>query len=290
MYAAFARGIKRGDPNAKVGCPGITNYNIPWLRVILKHCVAHDVPLDFISLHHYGSHARAFGDVMVHLRNLLESEFPKYKDVELIWSEWNNQIVTSSEEAIAFKSTAAHAAFAADALGHMTDAGVNIATFAFAPGDDKLWKGMGLFLPDQKTPKPVYNTLRLFTAMEGTDALRVDAKVNADEGLGIGAFAVKADEHVAISTWWNLEIPDPPGLNRTGTLRIAGIPFSGEATLERYLIDDHHSNFAAGSEHQDLERVETTGVTVTDGTLEIPIEIAVSSVQLFKILPASAFE
>jgi len=290
MYAAFARGIKRGDPRAKVGCPGLASYNVHWLRAILKHCTANDVPLDFVSFHHYGPHARAFEDHIAHFRRvLLDSEFPRYKDVEIVWSEWNNLIIPS-QEAIAFKTSAAHAAFAADSIKHMSDQRVDIATFAFVPGDEKLWKGAGLFLGDQKTPKPVYNTLRLFTAMEGTRATRVKADVSSDEGLGLCAFATKAEEHVAVAIWWNLEIPDPPGLSRTGTLRVTRVPFSGAAILERYLIDENHSNYHAGPEHQDLEKVEERSVRIRDGTLEIPIEVAVSSVQLFKIIPASVSE
>jgi len=284
MYEAFARGVKRADPSAKVGCPGLANYNIHWLRLILEYCDSHDVPLDFVSFHHYGSHARAFGDHIAHFRAMIAKQFPRFKDAEILWSEWNNQIVPY-EEAIAFKSTAAHAAFAADCIRHMADQHVDMATFSFVPGDPELWKGMGLFLPDQKTPKPVYNTLRLFTAMEGTQAERVQAQVNVDECLGLGAFAARAKEHIAVAVWWNLEVPDPPGLEREGTLTMHGIRFTGQAVLERYLIDEAHSNYKAGLQHQNLEKIEEESVMVIDGSVEIPLQIGVSTVQLFKISP-----
>lgn len=290
MYAAFARGIKRANPQAKVGCPGLLNYNVHWLRVILKYCLDNDVPLDFVSFHHYGPHARAFGEHIAHFRALLAAEFPQYKDVEIVWSEWNNLILTN-DNSVAFKRTAAHAAFAADCIKHMSDQGVDIATFAFAPWND-FWKGVGLFNRDS-TPKPVYNTLRLFTQMEGTRAQRAVAQVDADDSLGIGALAAKAEEHVAVALWWNAETPyregiSRQGISRQGTLRIDGIPFSGPATLRRYLIDASHSNFKAGAEHQDLEMVEQRKISIRGGVWETPIKVAPSSVQLFKILPAGA--
>jgi len=213
---------------------------------------------------------------------MVGKEFPRFRNVEILWSEWNNQIVPY-EEAIAFKNTAAHAAFAADSIKHMADQNVDMATFSFVPGD-KMWQGMGLFLEDQETPKPVYNTLRAFTAMEGTHAHRVHAETSADRVLGLNAFATKAEEHVAVCVWWNLEIPDPPDLARTGKIAISGIPFSGEAVLERYLIDETHSNFMAGAQHQDLERVEEKSLIIKDGSVDIPLEITASTVQLFKVL------
>jgi len=284
MYEAFARGVKRADPKAKVGCPGLANYNIHWWRVILDYCTKHDVPLDFASFHHYGSHASAFGDHIAHFRNMVAGEFPKFKNVEILWSEWNNQIVPY-KEAIAFKRTAADAAFAADCIKHMADQRVDMATFSYVPDDPNLWVGLGLFLDDQKTPKPVYNTLRAFAAMEGTDAERVRAETGADEILGLNAFATKAKEHVAVCVWWNLEIPDPANLSRRGKITVSGIPFSGDAVLKRYLIDETRSNFKAGPAHRDLEAVEEKRVTVMDGKLEIPLEANVSTVQLFKIRP-----
>ena len=177
---------------------------------------------------------------------MVGKEFPKFKNVEILWSEWNNQIVPY-EEAIEFKSTAAHAAFAADSIKHMADQNVDMATFSFVPSE-KMWKGMGLFLDDQRTPKPVYNTLRAFAAMEGTDAERVHAETSVDRVVGLNAFATKAREHVAVCVWWNLEIPDPPNLSRKGNIVITGIPLSERAVLEEYLIDETHSNFRGGEQ------------------------------------------
>jgi hypothetical protein len=281
MYAAFARGVKRANPQAKVGCPGLLNYNMHWLRSILRFCKSENVPLDFVSFHHYGTHARAFGDHIAHFRALVAAEFPQYKDVEIMWSEWNRGLM--HDESVAFKRTAANAAFAADSIRYMADQDVDIATFAFAHWG-AFWKGMGLFLQDA-TPKPVYNTLRLFAQMEGTQTLRVPVHVAADDALGIGAFAAKADEHVAVAVWWNAETPYRNGISRQGTLQIGGIPFSGPATMRRYLIDENHSNFNAGSEHQDLEMVEERSVSISGEVWEARIEVAPSCVQLLKLTP-----
>ena len=65
---------------------------------------------------------------------------------------------------------------------------------------------------------------------------------------------------------------------------MSGIPSSGDAIVERYLIDEANSNFMAGSRDQNMDKVEGKTVTIEDGRVDISLEVRASTVQLFKIL------
>jgi xylan 1,4-beta-xylosidase len=51
LYEASARALKRVDDGLRVGGPATANNG--WVDEFLDHCVAHDLPVDFVSTHQY---------------------------------------------------------------------------------------------------------------------------------------------------------------------------------------------------------------------------------------------
>lgn len=51
LYEATARAVKRVDPRLKVGGPATSRCQ--WIEAFVEFCQRYDVPLDFISTHHY---------------------------------------------------------------------------------------------------------------------------------------------------------------------------------------------------------------------------------------------
>lgn len=61
LYRATSRAIREGDPSARVGGPALalTAVNRHWLEAFLDMVVQEDLPLDFLSVHHYGHFSAA---------------------------------------------------------------------------------------------------------------------------------------------------------------------------------------------------------------------------------------
>ncbi len=51
LYEVTARAIKAVDPEVKVGGPSTSACR--WIDEFIAHCKSHDIPLDFITTHHY---------------------------------------------------------------------------------------------------------------------------------------------------------------------------------------------------------------------------------------------
>jgi xylan 1,4-beta-xylosidase len=60
LYEVTARAIKKVNPNIKVGGPSTSACR--WIDEFMKYCLDNDVPLDFISTHHYPGDA--FGNLI----------------------------------------------------------------------------------------------------------------------------------------------------------------------------------------------------------------------------------
>ncbi len=101
LYAATARTIKAVDPRLKVGGPA-TSAN-KWVQDTLDFCAAENVPIDFLSTHHYCADAalvlgtadwrvqwRGQKAMQSDVRKTRETvQASKFPDIEVHYTEWN---------------------------------------------------------------------------------------------------------------------------------------------------------------------------------------------------------
>ncbi|WP_329173043.1 GH39 family glycosyl hydrolase [Streptomyces sp. NBC_01477] len=92
LYRATAPAIRAADPGAPVGGPALASVmgNEHWIPAFLDAVVADDLPLDFFSFHHYGTHSvgTAVDTVLRHL-----DRRPQLKEVEAHLNEYNSYLV-----------------------------------------------------------------------------------------------------------------------------------------------------------------------------------------------------
>lgn len=100
LYALTARTLKSVHPSLKVGGPA-TSRNM-WVKEMLDYCAAHNVPIDFLSTHHYCADAAfemgefsgvqwrgqkaMLHDVQRTVQTVRQSAFP---NLPVLYTEWN---------------------------------------------------------------------------------------------------------------------------------------------------------------------------------------------------------
>lgn len=97
LYEAIAKRLRSAFPNLRIGGPAFapTGYNDPlagqpMVRAFLDHCVANNVPLDFLSWHLYADDPAVFVDAANWYRTELDSR--SMTDVESHLTEWNVEL------------------------------------------------------------------------------------------------------------------------------------------------------------------------------------------------------
>jgi xylan 1,4-beta-xylosidase len=88
LYRATATTIREVDPHARIGGPalGLTQLNAHWLRALLEVAESEDLPMDFLSFHHYDFQTLS-GSVEAVLAVL--AEFQGFPELELHLNEYN---------------------------------------------------------------------------------------------------------------------------------------------------------------------------------------------------------
>lgn len=86
-YKHTVAAILRADSNAKVGGPALAWYKSPILPELLRVCSKENIPLDFVSFHHYNNSPKVIREQIQYVKDLIA----KYPDLhpETIMNEWN---------------------------------------------------------------------------------------------------------------------------------------------------------------------------------------------------------
>ena len=89
LYARTSRVIREADPHAKVGGPSLAmlSANAHWMPAFLDFVEAKDLPLDFVSLHHYGHHTVEW--TLAAIDKIL-ARYPRFAEVEVHLNEYNS--------------------------------------------------------------------------------------------------------------------------------------------------------------------------------------------------------
>lgn len=267
LYTAAARAVKEVDSQLRVGGPA-TSVNA-WIPDLIGYCREHDVPLDFISTHHYPSDDPLGGlsagyedlgqpgdnpfeklsqeELMAFFaklsnpnieRGVLTGMVVKAKaeagDLPLYYTEWNSSVVPQAQDdpyAAAFivKTLADNAGLVE---------GYSFWTFAdifeeSQQNSNPFHNGFGL-LTIHGVPKPSYHAYALMHQL-GSQRLPVEV-----DGAGtVEMLATRKSSGLALLLY-NHNVPGKAIQAEPVTIRLRGVLAGRKAVLR--VIDDQHAN------------------------------------------------
>ena len=257
LYDHTAAAIKRVDEGLRVGGPA-TAINA-WIPDMIRHCEQNDIPLDFISTHHYptddplwnsGMSIEAFFASMAkddpdaekklqaHRRGvltiMLKQACEEAGDYPLYYTEWNSSARdTDLRHELPYTS-----AFVAKTL--IDNAGL-VDVYSFWTFSDifeengqrpgEFHGGFGM-MTLHGIPKPVY---RLFQLMHGLGDMRL--KAEGEQGT-VGLVATE-ENGVVQALVYNHDVLEHPPVEERVTLKLAGM---APKRAEILRIDDDHAN------------------------------------------------
>jgi xylan 1,4-beta-xylosidase len=276
LYDFTVEGVRRALPSARIGGPEVTGGAQDMLRSFLRHTSAGTnhatgrvgTPLDLITFHAKGRPTFVDGRVRMGVANQLQdidrhfaviNEFPKYAKTPVVIGE-------SDPEGCAacgvrhypqngYRNGTMFPTYTALQIARTYELadrrGVNLlgaVTWAFLFEDQPYFDGFR-DLATNGIAKPVLNTFRMLGQMRGdrvktvsSAGLRVedirDAGVRG--APDISALAARSERSATVLVW-NYHDDDLPAPPARLTLTIDGLP-AGDATVEHFRIDEHHSN------------------------------------------------
>lgn len=240
MYEYAVRGIRQGDPQAKVGGLSIAFlkfFDHNCVRQFLGHVLEKQIPMDFVSYHNYDTERYIEETGM--LNAILNEYGDAFRELELHLNEFH---VRRDEEWQRGITGSAHSAcLAIEAIARLVEmptvTSVNWAT----------WRDMGegLSLVDNETGErsALFHTIAVYNDMpvdrvlfEGTDEVH--------------GFA-SADENAASVMLWNCA-------DNAQQLEISlnHLPFE-RVDVQVYAIDKYHSSILDGCEGDGLQMIDT---------------------------------
>lgn len=209
LYRATARAIREVDPAARIGGPAlaVTSINRRWLEAFLTMVVEEDLPLDFLSFHHYGSFS---------LENTLDivddvlAGFPGFEHLELHLNEYNSFQIDYPRGGLQDGHLLA-SSFAAELPRLLSRRSLTRTHWAqFLDSGHDNYSGM---VDIDGVPKPVFSVYEFFQRMPLDRAM---AAIDGPEGVGALASTDGARAAVLL---WNRHFRDV-----AVTLDLAGVP------------------------------------------------------------------
>lgn len=219
LYEASARALKAIDPALRVGGPASARGE--WVEELIAHCAQHDVPLDFVSTHHYpqdeqvlypdrqGSpHApgQFFTDRVRAVRAAVRAS--ARPDLEIHWTEWNAQSAPSRQAVTwlcnEYVDTVFSAGFIVKACLELDEAGDSMGWWVASD----IFEEAGLstrpfsctygLITVQGIPKASYHAFRLLAGLRGD---RMEVAFSAEPPVGCGAAATREPGRLRAVLW-----------------------------------------------------------------------------------------
>lgn len=214
LYRETVLAVKAVDSRFRVGGPAICGVDEHrWLRAFLDYCDKEELPLDFVTRHHYGANpVNQIGSYIYHtmqepltsLETLHESRriidsYEKYKGMEMHITEFN----TSYNPRCPFHDMNVNAAYIARWLAYMGDENASYSYWTFGdvfeesgPPRSLFHGGFGL-VAGGCLPKPTFWTFAFFSRLNGDCVYRSEKAIVMRQGNTLKGAA------------WNLEMePD----------------------------------------------------------------------------------
>ncbi len=256
LYAEAARAVKSVDNRLRVGGPATSKT--AWVPAFLDYCAKENVPVDFVSTHHYGVDAdlvigepdgpmyyrgpSAMARDVARVRaEIAASAFP---DAELHFTEWN---VSPAHEDIFGKDSAFTAAFALQSIKEISGLADSYMWWTLSDIFEESGVGRGPFsgkyglLNIHGIPKPVFHAFRWLSRM-------YDIELHVSHSSARATVSPAGDIRLLA---WNL--PDIDSTNLTGgdwatrggkrrdVFKLAGLP-TGQRQLRIWIVDTERGN------------------------------------------------
>jgi xylan 1,4-beta-xylosidase len=242
LYDVTARALKRVSPRLRVGGPATAQA--AWVPSFIRHCVNHQVPIDFVSTHVYGNDSakNVFGTHQkISRREMVYLAVKKIHDqvkasplphLPIIFSEYNasykNQVDVTDSSFMG--PWLANTIRQCDGLVHI----MSYWDFSDVFEEQGIVKtpfygGFGLIAAGN-IPKASYNDFRLLH-MLGTERLAVDSNSALVTRQPSGALAMAV---------WNYAPPGPGGEPKAFELVFRHAPDARRALV--WIVDRHHGS------------------------------------------------
>jgi hypothetical protein len=260
-----ALAVKRADPATMVGGPATAGFNPDWIRVFLKHFADNDLPLDFISWHHYLYYSKlmykngrsqqqfySFKEQLDKLKEILD-DYPEVGEPELYITEWAYDWKPSDVSLIF------NGAYVAQSIYEMMQGGVDGATYCGI---------LGLL----ESPDPAADVFKFFHKLEDN---RLETAVERDNS-SINCLASGRSERITLMVWDfpGYEEPDEPKENSI-VIDLENLA-SGSYRYHRYLIDSNHLEMKTQHLAEDKE-------IVSDGNVTLEFELQPYAITLIEL-------
>ncbi len=239
LYAHTARAIKAVDAKIQVGGPATSNNK--WIPEFIAYCESNQVPLDFISTHHYptddplwsGCPNKEFYDrgVLTEMTRRAKKESGSYP---LYYTEWNSS-ARNPDEVHDIPYTAALAAKTIiDNVGLVEAYSFWTFTDIFEEGGQfpgEFYGGFGMQTV-HGIPKPVFRTFE-FLHQLGTQQLPV-----SEEQETVGMIVTTTEKGICMLAY-NHQVPGSEIEEQEVCFRVQNFKASGASMT---LVDDDHGN------------------------------------------------
>ncbi len=251
LYRGFVRGIRAVSPRLKVGGPSFA-YSQPLLEAFLQGLRADGTPIDFISIHTYGTNVKKLnsGERLLHAENtlVLHRQWQAiidryYPDLPIIVDEWgaSAQGFWNREEcpALMFREGSEYAAYMGKMIALYVREQVRVDKMLIClSGQHEMtvdFSGFRGFFTLNFIPKPIYNAFALLHRMgdrllkSGGDGGDLCVLASGREDGSLAVMLAYAAPH------FDRLLPD-----LTQQLRLEGLGGVRRVTLWR--IDETHCN------------------------------------------------
>lgn len=243
LYRATARVLEEAHPDLRIGGPA-TAQNA-WIAEFLEFCEREDVPVDFVTTHHYptdvvgGPGEDTEASLAKVPRGILRTQAMRARreagEKELYYTEWN----TSADQRDPLHDQSYAAAFVAKTVLDVCDVVDGYAFWTFSDiFEEKYFPslpfhgGFGL-LTIHGVPKPTYRAFELLHDL-GEERYAVDG-----DHQTVDAWAVRRDRELTVLLT-NHAMPRQPISREAVRIEIQGTRASPKAVIRR--IDEEHAN------------------------------------------------
>ncbi|MGN6271549.1 MAG: GH39 family glycosyl hydrolase [Protaetiibacter sp.] len=192
LYRATAAAIRSVDPTARIGGPAlaVTAVNRRWLEAFLTMVVAEQLPLDFLSFHHYGWFS--VENTLDIVDDVLRG-FPGFEHLELHLNEYNSFQIDYPRGGLQDGHLLA-SSFASELPRLLARRSLTRTHWAqFLDSGEGNFSGM---VDIDGVPKPVFSVYEFFQQMPVDRAF-----VEVDGPEGVGAIASADGKRAAVLAW-----------------------------------------------------------------------------------------
>jgi len=272
LYRASARGLRRADPQAKIGGPALASgpmengkecghcsHGKGFARGLMLWCQQENLPLDFLSWHEYFQSPQTIAREAETFRGYLD-EFPSLKETvrSFMITEWNEAWWPDRPQ-----DHELGAAWCASSITRaFIPARIDRPCFFYVKQGDMGFRGDYSLLMKDNVPKASYNVAKIFNGLSG-----VWVALSGMDGdvSGVAAWDT-SQKRLAIVL---VNFRDRYALRRPVRLEVNGLPQELRAGEWReWTVDATHSNVWNDAGKAELTKTRSGELAGKDFTLE----------------------